>query len=61
MTPPGVPNATNTAYGAATNQKQPEARAAESEAVEGVWKAPRGGAKPLVMAALVVKVLRRGV
>lgn len=60
LTPPGVPNATNTAYGAATNQKQPEARAAESEAVEGVWKAPRGGAKPLVMAALVVKVLEKG-
>ncbi|KAK4212855.1 ribosomal protein S5 domain 2-type protein [Rhypophila decipiens] len=63
LTPPGVPNATNTAYGAAagtTAQKQPEARAAESEAVEGVWKPPRGGAKPLVMAALVQKVLEKG-
>ncbi|KAK3683777.1 ribosomal protein S5 domain 2-type protein [Podospora appendiculata] len=60
LTPPGVPNATNSAYGAATTQKQPEARAAESEAVEGVWKAPRGGAKALVMAALVQKALMRG-
>lgn len=63
LTPPGVPNAKNTAYGAVagtTTQKQPEARAAESEAVEGVWKPPRGGAKPLVMAALVQKVLERG-
>ncbi|KAK3320890.1 ribosomal protein S5 domain 2-type protein [Cercophora scortea] len=61
LTPPGVPNATNSAYGAAaTTQKQPEARAAESEAVEGVWKAPRGGAKALVMAALVQKSLVRG-
>lgn len=63
LTPPGVPNATNTAYGAAAGtatQKQPEARAVESEAVEGVWKPPRGGAKPLVMAALVQKVLERG-
>ncbi|KAK3315041.1 ribosomal protein S5 domain 2-type protein [Apodospora peruviana] len=61
LTPPGVPNATNSAYGAATaTQKQPEARTAELEAVEGVWKAPRGGAKPLVMAALVQKVLEKG-
>ncbi|KAK3387131.1 ribosomal protein S5 domain 2-type protein [Podospora didyma] len=60
LTPSGVPNATNTAYGAATTQKQPEARTAEAEAVEGVWRAPRGGAKPLVMAALVHKVLEKG-
>ncbi|KAK0626280.1 ribosomal protein S5 domain 2-type protein [Immersiella caudata] len=61
VTPPGVPNATNAAYGAAgTTQKQPEARMAEAEAVEGVWRAPRGGAKPLVMAALVQKTLERG-
>ncbi|KAK0635146.1 ribosomal protein S5 domain 2-type protein [Bombardia bombarda] len=64
LTPPGVPNATNSAYGAAavvaSAQKQPEARAAESEAVEGVWKAPRGGARARVMAALVLEVLGRG-
>lgn len=61
VTPPGVPNATNAAYGSAsTTQKQPEARMAEAEAVEGVWRAPRGGAKPLVMAALVQKTLERG-
>ena len=63
LTPPGVPNASNAAYGAgavAAAQKQPEARAAEAEAVEGVWKAPRGGAKPAVMAALVQKVLEKG-
>lgn len=63
LTPPGVPNAANTAYGAAaatTTQKQPEARTVETENVEGVWKAPRGGAKVLVMAALVDKVLEKG-
>ncbi|KAK3371674.1 ribosomal protein S5 domain 2-type protein [Lasiosphaeria ovina] len=60
LTPPGVPNAANSAYGATTAQKQPEARTAEAEAVEGVWRAPRGGAKPLVMAALVQKVLEKG-
>ncbi|KAK3344062.1 ribosomal protein S5 domain 2-type protein [Lasiosphaeria hispida] len=61
VTPPGMPNATNSAYGVAVSvQKQPEARTVEAQAVEGVWKAPRGGAKPAVMAALVQKVLERG-
>jgi exosome complex component RRP42 len=63
LTPPGVPNEKNTAYGAAAvtaTQKQPEARAVETESVEGVWKAPRGGAKVLVMAALVDKCLEKG-
>lgn len=66
LTPPGVPNEKNTAYGAAAaaavnaGQKQPEARTVETESVEGVWKAPRGGAKVLVMAALVDKCLERG-
>lgn len=64
LTPPGVSNATNSAYGHAAagpqQQKMPEARAVESEAVEGVWKAPRGGAKLAVMGALVQKVLERG-
>ena len=62
LTPPGVPNASNTAYGASATaaQKQPGARMAEAEAVEGVWRAPRGGAKPLVMAALIQKTLEKG-
>ncbi|OIW27176.1 hypothetical protein CONLIGDRAFT_579079 [Coniochaeta ligniaria NRRL 30616] len=63
LTPPGVPNEKNTAYGAAAvtaAQKQPEARTVETESVEGVWKAPRGGAKVLVMAALVDKCLEKG-
>ncbi|KAB5586190.1 ribosomal protein S5 domain 2-type protein [Coniochaeta sp. 2T2.1] len=75
LTPPGVPNEKNSAYGAAgaagptaaataavttKTQKQAEARTAETESVEGVWKAPRGGAKVLVMAALVDKCLERG-
>ena len=66
LTPPGVPNEKNTAYGAAgvgaaaASQKQAEARAVETEGVEGVWKAPRGGAKVLVMASLVDKCLEKG-
>ncbi|KAL2135237.1 hypothetical protein VTI74DRAFT_9329 [Chaetomium olivicolor] len=65
LTPPGVPNATNTAYGAANGanggaQRMLEARTAETEAVEGVWKAPRGGAKRMVLGALVQKVLEKG-
>ncbi|KAH8899591.1 putative exoribonuclease family protein [Thozetella sp. PMI_491] len=60
LTPPGVPNSANTAYGAPTAQKQPEARTAETDAVDGVWKAPRGGVKRHVMTALVQKVLEKG-
>ncbi len=61
LTPPGIPSAANTAYGtAATTQKQPEARTAETDAVEGVWKAPRRRGKRHVMAALVQKVLEKG-
>ena len=61
LTPPGVPNAANAAYGAASLvQKQPEARSGETEEVEGVWKAPRGGAKMLVMGALIQKALEKG-
>ncbi|KAL2256184.1 hypothetical protein VTK26DRAFT_2058 [Humicola hyalothermophila] len=66
LTPPGVPNAANAAYGnnaangMAAAQQREAARTAETAAVEGVWKAPRGGAKRSVLAALVHKVLERG-
>lgn len=63
LTPPGVPNAANTAYGAGAekaSQKQAEGRTVEAVSVEGVWKAPRGGAKVLVMAAMVDKCLEKG-
>lgn len=69
LTPPGIPNASNSAYGANAagakdtekkKQQQEQARTAESEAVQGVWKAPRGGAKTLVLAALMQKVLEKG-
>ncbi|KAK1832206.1 ribosomal protein S5 domain 2-type protein [Podospora conica] len=67
LTPPGVANEANSAYGAKAaglvagqGQKQPEARAAEAERVEGVWRAPRGGSKAGVLAALVGKVLEEG-
>ncbi|KAK3899974.1 ribosomal protein S5 domain 2-type protein [Staphylotrichum tortipilum] len=62
LTPPGVANAANSAYGANAGQKTThEAQAtAEGEAVEGVWRAPRGGAKRMVLGALVQKVLERG-
>lgn len=59
LTPPGVPNATNSAYGT-IQQKQPEARTAEAEKVEGVWKPPRGGANPMTMFRLVQKALETG-
>ncbi|KAL2116730.1 hypothetical protein VTJ04DRAFT_8898 [Mycothermus thermophilus] len=73
LTPPGVANAANAAYGAANllamsnnnsngqqQQKLAEGRQVETEAVEGVWRAPRGGAGRGVLAAMVAKVLERG-
>ncbi|KAH6621052.1 ribosomal protein S5 domain 2-type protein [Chaetomium sp. MPI-SDFR-AT-0129] len=75
LTPPGVANAANAAYGAslgATGPQGPQQQqqqkstaavpvlASETEAVEGVWRPPRGGAKRAVLGALVQKVLERG-
>jgi exosome complex component RRP42 len=61
LTPPGVPNAAKTADGAAeTPKKQPGPSIREIESVEGVWRAPRGGAKMTVLAALLQRVLEKG-
>ncbi|KAI0181472.1 ribosomal protein S5 domain 2-type protein [Hypoxylon sp. FL1284] len=64
LTAPGVPNAVNVAaWGVGQNEpaKDPGgARAAETEGTEGVWKAPRGGAKVAVLGAMVQKVLEKG-
>ncbi|KAI0885301.1 ribosomal protein S5 domain 2-type protein [Annulohypoxylon maeteangense] len=62
LTAPGVPNAVNAAawgQGGGTT-KDPGARTAETDNVEGVWKAPRGGAKVAVLGAMVQKVLEKG-
>ncbi|RYP31651.1 hypothetical protein DL767_005658 [Monosporascus sp. MG133] len=62
LTAPGVPNAVNAAaWGhGALPAKDPGAMAAETEDVEGVWKAPRGGTKIGVLNAMVAKVLEKG-
>ncbi|KAI1093429.1 ribosomal protein S5 domain 2-type protein [Rostrohypoxylon terebratum] len=62
LTAPGVPNAVNAAAWAkdADTAMDPGARAAETDNVEGVWKAPRGGAKVAVLGAMVQKVLEKG-
>ncbi|KAI1769624.1 ribosomal protein S5 domain 2-type protein [Hypoxylon sp. FL1150] len=63
LTAPGVPNSVNAAAWSAQNgpeTKDPGARAAETDNVEGVWKAPRGGAKVSVLGAMVQKVLEKG-
>ena len=61
LTPSGVANAENAAYGAAgLTQNQPEARTTETEAVEGVWRPPRGGVKVFAMATLISKALEKG-
>lgn len=62
LTPPGVPRATDATAGAAAGQaqQQPDARTAETQPVEGVWKAPRGGAKVAIIGAVIAKALERG-
>lgn len=58
LTAPGVPNTLNTATGgsAPKNSQQPQLETVE----EGVWQAPRGGAKRKMIAAMIRKVLDQG-
>ena len=72
LTAPGVPNAVNAAAwglkearGAGTGTGKEDAgakttAATDTDDVEGVWKAPRGGTKIPVLAAMVQKVLESG-
>ncbi|KAH9907985.1 ribosomal protein S5 domain 2-type protein [Xylariomycetidae sp. FL2044] len=62
LTAPGVPNAVNAAaWGQGPPAGQdPAAKSIEMEDVEGVWKAPRGGASMQVLGAIVAKVLEKG-
>lgn len=59
LTPPGVPrDAIITDANAQSNH--PDARTLETKPVEGVWKAPRGGAKVAVVGAMIQKALEKG-
>ncbi|KUI67284.1 Exosome complex component RRP42 [Cytospora mali] len=62
LTPPGVPRANDAATNATNGQakQRPEAQIQETEAVDGVWKAPRGGAKMAVLGAMIAKALEKG-
>jgi exosome complex component RRP42 len=60
LTAPGVPSGTTGPVDAAGAPKAPEARVTESEALPGLWKAPRGGAKVAILAAMTQQVLRPG-
>ena len=72
LTAPGVPNAVNAAAwglkeargtGTGTGKEDAGAKttaATDTDDVEGVWKAPRGGTKIPVLAAMVQKVLESG-
>lgn len=59
LTPPGVPRTTDPAVGAVDGQAKQQATA-ETEPVDGVWKAPRGGAKVAIIAAVIAKALEQG-
>lgn len=60
LTPPGVPNSVAVNNDSSFASKLVETRTSESEPVEGVWKAPRGGAKVAILTAMTQKVLERG-
>ncbi|KAI0013273.1 ribosomal protein S5 domain 2-type protein [Xylariaceae sp. FL0662B] len=62
LTAPGVPNSVNAAaWGQGVPvPKDPGAMAAEIDTIEGVWKAPRGGAKIAILGIIVQKVLEKG-
>lgn len=62
LTPPGVPRA-NDAAGDGTDgaaKQRPDQQIQETEPVDGVWKAPRGGAKWGVLSAMIAKSLEQG-
>lgn len=59
LTPPGVPR-TNDAAGDGAAKQQPDQQIQETEPVDGVWKAPRGGAKWGVLSTMIAKSLEQG-
>lgn len=61
LTPPGVPRANDVATVEGSAQlNHPEGRSIETKPVEGVWKAPRGGAKVAIIGAMIQKALEKG-
>ena len=62
LTPPGVPRANDPAAEGTdgTAKQRPDQQIQETEAVDGVWKAPRGGAKWGVLSAMVARSLEQG-
>lgn len=61
LTPPGVPRVNDvTTVEGSTQSNHPDARSVETKPVEGVWKAPRGGAKVAIIVAMIQKALEKG-
>ena len=61
LTPPGVPNYLNTATGGHADAASAEATSAAGEVeAEGVWHAPRGGAKRKLVSSMVAAALAEG-
>jgi exosome complex component RRP42 len=60
LTPPGVPNALNTATGGTAATTEQAATQKETLEEEGVWQPPRGGAKRKLIAAMIQNVLEPG-
>lgn len=65
LTPPGLPNFLNSATGGNAITSTQEAvlqreKSADDRETEGVWQAPRGGAKRKMVARMIGMVLERG-
>lgn len=59
LTPPGVPNGTDSGTGAAPASKEQQEQQ-ELGGAEGVWKAPVGGTKFAVIDGIIQSVLEKG-
>lgn len=61
LTPPGVPRTNDAAKSDGSAQaNDPDSSTLETKPVEGVWKAPRGGAKVAIIGAMIQKALEKG-
>ncbi len=60
LTAPGAPSAASVSTDPSLALKLAETRPAEGEPAEGVWRAPRGGTKVAMLAAMTQKVLEAG-
>jgi len=60
LTPPGVPNFLNSATGGSAPAASGQSAAQLEGEMQGVWQAPRGGARRKIVSKMIAKVLEAG-